>query len=54
MEDVLRWENNNIMDYKGIGEGCGLDSSGSEQHPEAGSCEHGNVSSRSMKCGGIS
>jgi hypothetical protein len=30
---------------------CGLDSSGSEQGPVAGSCEHGNEPSGSVKVG---
>jgi hypothetical protein len=31
--------------------GCGLDKSGSGQGLVAGSCEHGDESSSSMKCG---
>jgi hypothetical protein len=32
-------------------ENCGLDSSGSGQGPVAGSCQHGNEHSRSIKGG---
>jgi len=37
------------MDLKNIHRLCGLDSSGSEQRSEAGSCEHGNGHSDSIK-----
>jgi hypothetical protein len=44
-----RWENNNKMILK-IGWGYGFDSFSSAQRQEAGSCEHGNELSNSMKC----
>jgi hypothetical protein len=45
-----RWEDNIRTDLREIVTGrCELDVSGSEQEPVAGSCEHGNEPSSSMK-----
>jgi hypothetical protein len=45
-----KWKDNIKMDLK-WGLGCELDSSGSGYGPVLGSCEHGNESSGSIKCG---
>jgi hypothetical protein len=44
------WEDKTILDIRQIGWGYGLDSSGTGQRPVAGSCEHGNKHSGSIKC----
>jgi hypothetical protein len=45
-----RWEDNTKMDLREIGFGDVLDSLGSGQGQMAGSCEHGNEPSFSIKC----
>ena len=45
-----RWEDNIKMNLQDVG-GCGLDRAGSGQGQVAGTCECGNESSGSIKCG---
>jgi hypothetical protein len=50
LEDLNIRKNDNVKtDLREIGWDCGLDSSGSGQGPVAGSCEHGNQLSGSIK-----